>query len=165
MTNVHFLSNLAIIPLLKFIFALKQITQIIKMNISLEDMNKTSKGTMMEVLGIEYLVVEPGYIKAKMPVDERTHQPYGILHGGASVALAETIGSIGSAVIMAGKNVDVRGASITANHVKAVKSGWVFGEARTIHVGKNTHIWDIQIKDEAGDLVSTARLTNFILSK
>jgi len=135
------------------------------MKISLEEMNKTSQGTMMEVLGIEYMIVEAGYIKAKMPVDERTRQPYGILHGGASVALAETIGSIGSAVLLADKNVDVRGAGITANHVKAVKTGWVFGEAHTIHVGKNTHIWDIQIKDEAGDLVSTARLTNFILFK
>jgi 1,4-dihydroxy-2-naphthoyl-CoA hydrolase len=135
------------------------------MKISLDQMNETSKGTMMEVLGIEYLIVEPGYIKAKMPVDKRTRQPFGILHGGASVALAETIGSIGSAVLMADKNVEVRGAGITANHIKAVKSGWVFGEARTIHVGKNTHIWDIQIKDEAGDLVSTARLTNFILLK
>jgi len=135
------------------------------MKISLDQLNETSKGTMMEVLGIEYLIVEPGYIKAKMPVDERTRQPFGILHGGASVALAETIGSIGSAVLMADKNVEVRGAGITANHVKAVKSGWVFGEAKTIHVGKNTHIWDIQIKDEEGDLVSTSRLTNFILFK
>ncbi|MCD6178808.1 MAG: hotdog fold thioesterase [Bacteroidales bacterium] len=135
------------------------------MEISLEQINKTSKGTMMEVLGIEYMIVEPGYIKAKMPVDERTRQPFGILHGGASLALAETIGSIGSAVLMADKNVEVRGAGITANHIKAVKSGWVFGEARTIHVGKNTHIWDIQIKDEDGNLVSTARLTNFILLK
>ena len=70
------------------------------MEISLEQINKTSKGTMMEVLGIEYMIVEPGYIKAKMPVDERTRQPFGILHGGASLALAETIGSIGSAVLM-----------------------------------------------------------------
>ena len=135
------------------------------MKISLDQMNETNNGTMMEVLGIEYLIVEPGFIKAKMPVDERTRQPFGILHGGASVALAETIGSIGSAVLMADKNVEVRGAGITANHVKAVKSGWVFGEARTIHVGKNTHIWDIQIKDDKGDLVSTSRLTNFILFK
>ncbi len=135
------------------------------MPISVEQMNKTSKGTLMEVLGIEYLIVESGYIKAKMPVDERTRQPYGILHGGASVALAETIGSIGSAILMGDVKADVRGAGITANHVKAKKEGWVYGEARTIHVGKNTHIWDIQITDENGDLVSTARLTNFIILK
>lgn len=135
------------------------------MSISLDEMNASNKDTMMEVLGIEYLVVESGFIKAKMPVDKRTRQPFGILHGGASVALAETIGSIGSAVLVADQNAEVRGAGITANHVKAVKSGWVFGEARTIHVGKNTHIWDIQIKDETGDLISTARLTNFILLK
>ncbi len=135
------------------------------MTITVEQMNATSRDTMMEVLGIEYLIVESGYIKAKMPVDNRTRQPYGILHGGASVALAETIGSIGSAVLLADKNIDVRGAGITANHVKSVKDGWVYGEARTIHVGKNTHIWDIQIRDESGDLVSTARLTNFIRVK
>ncbi|MBN1650958.1 MAG: hotdog fold thioesterase [Bacteroidales bacterium] len=135
------------------------------MPISVEEMNKTSKGTLMEVLGIEYLIVESGYIKAKMPVDERTRQPFGILHGGASVALAETIGSIGSAILMGDVKADVRGAGITANHIKAKKDGWVYGEARTIHVGKNTHIWDIQISDEVGDLVSTARLTNFILLK
>jgi len=136
-----------------------------KMDYSIENMNKTSKGTLMEVLGIEYIIVEPGFVKAKMPVDERTKQPFGILHGGASVALAETIGSIGSAVIVNDENADVRGAGISANHVKAVKSGWVYAEARTIHVGKNTHIWDIQIKDESGDLVSTSRLTNFIIRK
>lgn len=135
------------------------------MNYSLEQMNETSRGTLMEVLGIEYLIVEKAYIKARMPVDRRTVQPFGILHGGASVALAETIGSIGSAILVADKNADVRGAGISANHVKAVKSGWVYGEARTIHVGKNTHIWDIQIKDEDGELVSTARLTNFIFYK
>lgn len=135
------------------------------MKITIEQMNETSKGTMIEVLGIEYLVVEPNFIKAKMPVDERTRQPYGILHGGASVALAETIGSIGSAILVIGKNADVRGAGISANHVKAVRDGWVFAEARTIHVGKNTHIWDIQITDQTGDLVSTARLSNFILYK
>jgi 1,4-dihydroxy-2-naphthoyl-CoA hydrolase len=135
------------------------------MNYSLEQMNETSRGTLMEVLGIEYLIVEKAYIKARMPVDRRTVQPFGILHGGASVALAETIGSIGSAILVADKNADVRGAGISANHVKAVKSGWVYGEARTIHVGKNTHIWDIQIKDEDGELVSTARLTNFIIPK
>jgi 1,4-dihydroxy-2-naphthoyl-CoA hydrolase len=135
------------------------------MKITIEQMNETSKGTMIEVLGIEYLVVEPNFIKAKMPVDERTRQPYGILHGGASVALAETIGSIGSAILVIGKNADVRGAGISANHVKAVRDGWVFAEARTIHVGKNTHIWDIQITDQTGDLVSTARLSNFVLYK
>ncbi len=135
------------------------------MKISLEQMNKTSKGTLMEALGIEYLIVEEAYIKAKMPVDERTRQPFGILHGGASVALAETIGSMGSAVLMGDIKADIRGAGITANHVKAVKSGWVYGEARCIHQGKNTHLWDIQIKNEAGELVSTARLSNFIILK
>jgi 1,4-dihydroxy-2-naphthoyl-CoA hydrolase len=135
------------------------------MKISIEQMNKTSKGTLMEALGIEYLIVEDAYIKAKMPVDGRTRQPFGILHGGASVALAETIGSMGSAVLMGDVKADVRGAGITANHVKAVKSGWVYGEARCIHQGKNTHLWDIQIKNEAGELVSTARLSNFIILK
>jgi len=148
--------------MLKFIFASNLLIPNSNMNFSVEQMNKTSEGTLMEVLGIEYLIVEKGYIKAKMPVDSRTIQPFGILHGGASVALAETIGSIGSAVLVDNINVDVRGAGISANHIKAVKKGWVYGEARTLHIGKNTHIWDIQIRDDEGDLVSTARLTNFI---
>ena len=135
------------------------------MNI-LEEVNKMSKGTLMEHLNIKFTHVEKDRIVATMPVDERTFQPFKILHGGASLALAETIGSVGSHILLgpnSGKTS--RGAGINASHLKAVKSGLVTGEARPIHVGKTTHIWDIQIFDEEENLISIARLTNFILEQ
>lgn len=135
------------------------------MNI-LEEVNKMSKGTLMEHLDIKFTHVEKDRIVATMPVDERTFQPFKILHGGASLALAETIGSVGSHILLgpnSGKTS--RGAGINASHLKAVKSGLVTGEARPIHVGKTTHIWDIQIFDEEKNLISIARLTNFILEQ
>ena len=135
------------------------------MNI-LEEVNKLSKGTLMETLDIECLSIEKDLITAKMPVDERTFQPFKILHGGASLALAETIGSVGSHIVLgpdSGKTS--RGAGINASHLRAVKSGYVIGEARPVHLGKTTHIWDIRIHDDQNRLVSIARLTNFILNK
>jgi len=130
----------------------------------LEEVNKLNKGTLMEALNIEFITIEEDLIRAKMPVDERTFQPFKILHGGASVALAETIGSVGSYIIL-GRNSGKtsRGAGINASHLRAVRSGYVIGEARPIHIGKTTHIWDIRITDEQDRLVSIARLTNFIL--
>ncbi len=132
---------------------------------SIERLNATSKGTLMERLGIEYLVVEEGYVKAKMPIDERTKQPMGLLHGGGSLALAETVAGIGSAIIVDLQLNDVRGSHLSANHVRAGKDGWVFAEAQLLHRGRNTHIWNIDITDEDGLLVSTCRLTNFIIPK
>ena len=130
----------------------------------LEEVNKMNKGTLMEALNIEFITIEKDLIRAKMPVDERTFQPFKILHGGASVALAETIGSVGSHIMLgrdSGKTS--RGAGINASHLRAVRSGYVIGEARPIHIGKTTHIWDIKITDAQNRLVSIARLTNFIL--
>ncbi|KAF0130162.1 MAG: hypothetical protein FD155_1948 [Bacteroidetes bacterium] len=132
---------------------------------SIDDLNATNKGTLMEQLGIEYVTVEDGYVKAKMPVDERTKQPMGLLHGGGSLALAETVGGIGSALIVDLETNDVRGSHMSANHIRAAKDGWVFAEARLLHRGRNTHIWNIDISDEEGMLVSTCRLTNFIIPK
>lgn len=130
----------------------------------IEEVNKMSKGTLMEVLNIEFITVEKDLIRAKMPVNETTFQPFKILHGGASLALAETIGSVGSHIVLgrdSGKTS--RGAGINASHLRAVRSGYVIGEARPIHLGKTTHIWDIKIWDEQERLISIARLTNFIL--
>ena len=130
----------------------------------LEEVNKMNKGTLMEALNIEFITIEKDLIRAKMPVDERTFQPFKILHGGASVALAETIGSVGSHIVLgrdSGKTS--RGAGINASHLRAVRSGYVTGEARPIHIGKTTHIWDIKITDDQNRLISIARLTNFIL--
>lgn len=135
------------------------------MNDSMEKLNASSHKTLMQQLGIEYLEKREGYVKARMPVDERTLQPMGILHGGASLALAETIGSLGSALMLDLDKYDVRGANINANHVGAANSGWVYGEAEIIHQGKYTHVWNINIKDENGKLISVSRLTNIIIEK
>ncbi len=130
------------------------------------ELNALSRNTLMESLGIEYLDVEEGFVRARMPVDRRTLQPVAnILHGGASLALAETVGSLGSILITDMERYDVRGAALTANHVRPVKEGWVYAEARLLHQGRNTHIWNIDIFNEAHELVSAARLTNFIVSR
>lgn len=131
-----------------------------------EEVNKMSKGTLMEHLDIVFTKVEKDLIVASMPVNETTFQPFKILHGGASLALAETIGSVGSHIVLGPDSGKMsRGAGINASHLKAVRSGIVTGEARPIHLGKTTHIWDIQIFDEKRNLISIARLTNFILNQ
>lgn len=135
------------------------------LNTPIEELNKINQGTLMEQLHIEYLEVSDGYVKARMPVNERTKQPMGILHGGANLALAETIGGLGSALIIDLDEFDVRGSQISANHVGTTKSGWVFAEAHILHRGKNTHVWNIDIKDEEGKMVSTCRLTNFVIKR
>jgi len=132
----------------------------------LKEVNGMSKGTLMEVLDIEFITIEDNLIRAKMPVNEKTFQPFKILHGGASLALAETIGSVGSHIIL-GRNSGKtsRGAGINASHLRAVTGGYVIGEARPIHLGKTTHIWDIKIIDDKDRVISIARLTNFILDE
>ena len=135
------------------------------LNIPIEELNKINQGTLMEQLHIEYLEVGDGYVKARMPVNERTKQPMGILHGGANLALAETSGGLGSALIVDLDKFDVRGSQISANHVGTAHAGWVFAEAHILHKGKNTHVWNIDIRDEDGKLVSTCRLTNFVIKK
>ncbi|MBO9702481.1 MAG: hotdog fold thioesterase [Sporocytophaga sp.] len=134
-------------------------------NITVQDLNKLSKNTMVEYLGIEYIEVGADYIIGKMPVDNRTHQPMGFLHGGASVVLAETLGSIGSASCVNLEQFSPFGLEINANHVKSVRSGYVFGKASLIHFGKNTHIWDIRIENENKELVCISRLTVAIVPK
>ena len=131
----------------------------------LKKLNDINKGTMMEVLGIEYLEAKSGFLKARMPVDERTFQPARLLHGGASIALAETLGSVGSAIMVNLDEYEVRGSQLSANHIKSAKGGWVYGIATIIHRGSNTHVWNIDIQDETEKLISTCRLTNFIIRK
>ena len=132
---------------------------------TIEKLNQLNQGTMMEQLQIEYLEMGDGFLMARMPVNEHTFQPDGILHGGASLALAETVAGLGSALIVDLKAFDVRGAQVSANHVGIAKSGWVVAEGRLIHRGKNTHIWNIDIKNEAGKMVSICRITNFLVKK
>ena len=137
----------------------------INTDITLEDINKIGKGTMVEVLGIKFINIEPDKLVAAMPVDHRTIQPYGILHGGASVALAETLGSVAAyCSIDSTKQLSV-GLEINANHIKSVKRGIVTGTATPIHIGRNTHVWGVEIINEDGKLVCTSRITMAILDK
>lgn len=131
---------------------------------SIEEINKLNEGTMMETLGIEYLDVKEGYVYARMFVRKELSQPYGMLHGGASMALAESIGGVGSAYYLGIKDYIIRGMQFSANHVKAAKVGtYVYATATIIHKGRQTHVWNIDIKNENNEIVSTCRLTNFIL--
>lgn len=132
---------------------------------TIAELNALNKGTMMEHLHIEYLEVRKGFVKARMPVNEKTMQPAGILHGGANLVLAETVGGLGSLLLVDFKEFDVRGSQISANHVGTVHTGFVFAEANIIHEGKNTHVWNIDIRDEEGGMTSTCRLTNFIIKR
>jgi len=132
---------------------------------TIEKLNQLNKGTMMEQLQIEYLETANGFVKARMPVDKRTFQPDGILHGGASLALAETVAGLGSALIVDLKKFNVRGAQVSANHVGSAKVGWVIAEAKLVHQGKNTHIWDVSIRTEQDKPVSICRITNFVVKK
>jgi len=137
----------------------------ITLNSTIKELNAYSKGTLMEQLGIEYLEVKDGFVKARMPVDKRTKQPFDYLHGGASIALAETIASLGSAVLVDLKNNEVRGAAVTANHIGAVSRGHVYAEAKLIHRGSITHVWDIEIKDHGGYRISVCRITVITIPK
>ena len=130
---------------------------------SIEALNARSAGTLMQSLGIEFTELGDGFLRATMPVDARTRQPYGLLHGGASVALAETLGS-SAGMLMAGGNAVV-GLEINANHLRAVRSGIVTGTARPIHLGRSTQVWEIRIEDEAGQLVCVSRLTLAVIRR
>lgn len=137
----------------------------ISLNSTIEHLNSMNKNTIMEQLGIEYMEVKEGFVKAKMPVDKRTKQPFDILHGGASIVLAETIASLGSAVLVDLEKNDIRGAAVTSNHVGAVARGFVYGEANLIHRGRITHVWDVEIKDQGGYKISVCRITVIVIPK
>ncbi|KRA16924.1 MULTISPECIES: hotdog fold thioesterase [unclassified Lysobacter] len=130
---------------------------------TLEQLNASSRNTAMEPLGIVFTEIGPDYLRATMPVDARTHQPYGLLHGGASVLLAETLGS--SAGMMAvGEGQGVVGIEINANHLRGVREGTVTGTARPLHLGGRTQVWEIRIEDEAARLVCVSRLTVAVIA-
>lgn len=114
-------------------------------------------------LGIEFTEITADSISAKMPVDHRTRQPFGILHGGASVVLAETLGSTGAGLVVDPLKFRCVGLEINANHIRSVKEGYVVGTAKPVHLGKSTHVWAIEIKNEEGKLVCTSRITMAIL--
>lgn len=133
-------------------------------NITVAQLNEMSKNTMMEHLDIEFTAVGKDFVEAKMPVDHRHHQPYGLMHGGASVTLAETLGSVAAHYSVDNTKLTV-GLEINANHIKSVRSGYVYGKATPIHVGKSTQVWSIAITDENENLVSVSRLTVSVIDK
>jgi 1,4-dihydroxy-2-naphthoyl-CoA hydrolase len=132
---------------------------------SVEELNSGRAGTLIEHLGIEFTEIGDDFIRGTMPVDGRTRQPYGLLHGGASVALAETLGSMGATLCVDTQRYRCVGQEINANHVRAARSGLVTGTARPVHVGRRTQVWSIDIVNEAGKLVCTSRLTVAVKSR
>ena len=127
--------------------------------------NKYCENTLMSHLEIEFIDAGEGFLKAKMPVNSKVHQPMGLLHGGASVALAESVGSAASLMFVNTDHSEVRGIEISANHVKAKRSGTVFGTAKIIYKGSSIHLWEIKITDENDNLISLCKLTNMVLPK
>ncbi|KAB2917669.1 hotdog fold thioesterase [Oscillatoria amoena NRMC-F 0135] len=125
----------------------------------LEQLNALNKGTMAEHIGIEYVELTEDYLKARMPVDHRTWQPLKMLNGGASLALAETVGSMAANLVIDRNEYVALGLDINANHLKAAMTGYVYGTARPYHVGKSTQVWEIRIEDEEGNLTCISRLT------
>jgi len=138
---------------------------IFKQGITLEMLNKLSANTLVDTLGIVYTTIGEDFLEAKMPVDHRTHQPLGLLHGGASVALAETLGSV-AAMCCLDTNLQYGvGLEINANHIKSVRDGFVIGKVKPIHIGKKTHVWEIRITTEKNELVCVSRITMAIIDK
>src|SRR6056297_837332 len=126
---------------------------------TLEEMLAASRNTAVEALGIEYVDVGDDYITGRIPVDERTVQPFGILHGGASVLLAETLGSMAANYCLRQDNQIAVGLDINANHIRSATTGWVYGTARPIHLGGTTQVWEIRLENEDGKLTCLSRLT------
>ncbi|MET0394105.1 MAG: hotdog fold thioesterase [Chitinophagaceae bacterium] len=133
--------------------------------LTLDQFSRIGNRTMAEHLGIEWVELGNDYLKAKMPVDDRTRQPYGLLHGGASCVLAETVGSVASAMVVDHEKFVCVGLEINANHVRSAREGYVTGIASPLHLGANTHVWDIRIYDEVQRLVCVSRLTVAIIPR
>jgi 1,4-dihydroxy-2-naphthoyl-CoA hydrolase len=134
-------------------------------NVSVESLRPLGKGTMTEHLGIEWIEIGEDSLKIKMPVDHRTQQPHGLLHGGASCVLAETIGSVASYLIIDPAEFYCVGIEINANHIRSAKEGFVYGTCSPLHIGSSTHVWDIRITNEEGKLICISRLTVAIMKK
>ena len=133
--------------------------------LTVEKLKPLGVNTMATYIGIEWVEVGENFIKAKMPVDQRTNQPYGLLHGGASCVLAETLGSIASAMAIDHSKFYCVGIEINANHIRGVREGYVTGVVLPLHLGSTTHVWDIKIYDEKEKLVCVSRLTVAILMR
>ncbi len=127
--------------------------------------NDTRKGTLMETLDITYIDVGENFLVGKMPVTPKVYQPDGVLHGGAMLALAESVGSAASYIFLNGREVTIRGIEISANHIKSIREGFVFAKAIIIHKGRTTQLWDIKITDANENLISVCKLTTIALPK
>ena len=132
---------------------------------TLEELDGTSKDSMVEYLDIRFTEIGPDYLRATMPADRRTWQPYGLLHGGASVTLAETLGSVGANCVVDGSRFYCVGQEINANHLRAVRSGRVTGTARPVHIGARTQVWEIRIEDDKGKLACISRITLAVVER
>tara|TARA_B110000046_G_C12965102_1_gene386314 strand:- start:779 stop:1216 length:438 start_codon:yes stop_codon:yes gene_type:complete len=130
-----------------------------------EEAGKMQKGTLMETLDIQIIELGEDYIVGSMPVDHRTVQPYGILHGGASVALAETLGSVAAHLVVDSSKFFTVGMEVNANHIRPAKKGRVIGTAKPIHIGRSSQIWGIEIKNEEGKIVCVSRITMAVLAR
>jgi 1,4-dihydroxy-2-naphthoyl-CoA hydrolase len=126
---------------------------------------RSFRASMPQHLGIELTELGPDFLRGRMPVDDRTRQPFGLLHGGASVALAETLGSMAAGLVVDPDKYRCVGQEINANHVRAVSEGFVIGTARPLHTGRRSHVWEIRITDEQDRLVCISRITMFVLEK
>ena len=132
---------------------------------TVEELNGRPKGPIGDLIGIEFTEITNDSISARMPVNEKTHQPYGILHGGASVVLAESLGSVASNMIIDSNKYIGVGLEVNANHLRPVKSGFVTGICKPIHIGGKTHVWDIRLYDDRGKMNCVSRLTVAIIPK
>lgn len=131
----------------------------------LKAFNDHSKNTLMETLDIEYVAVGDDFLTAKMPVNSKVYQPHGQLHGGATAALAESVGSAASNFFIDRENQFINGIQLSINHIKSKREGVVFATAKNIHKGKTTHLWEVTIVDENNELISIAKMTNIVLTK
>lgn len=130
-----------------------------------ERANTFRDGTLVAHLGITFHVDPEGRFCATMPVDHRTHQPMGLLHGGATAALAESLGSMASALLVAPDGKGIVGLEVNANHLKGVRTGTVTATGELVHLGRTTHVWDIRVRNEAGELCAVCRLTNLVIDR
>jgi len=127
--------------------------------------NDFAKNTLMETLEIVYTDAGEGFLEAKMPVNSRVHQPMGLLHGGATVALSESVGSAASLLFVNPELQEVRGIEISANHLRSKREGIVTGTARIVHQGRSLHLWEVRVTDENGKLISLCKITNMVLPR
>jgi len=132
---------------------------------TLEKLNSYNKNTLMETLAIEFVDFGDDFLVAKMPVTSKVYQPQGILHGGATASLAETVGSCASAFFLRDDTKIIKGLEFSINHVKSKRDGFVFATARPIHKGRTTHLWEVKVTDEEGKLISFCKITNIVLDK